>query len=169
MSRTVLILGTDHGFQTRDSKFTEPQHKQFATYVVKTARDHCVVGLAEEYSLDNLADDEITETTIQTFARELGLKHRFCDPDMKTRAELSIRQENQIRVSVFPKQLTEVEVQRRLEESLRARERYWLSELVEFNTWPVIFICGADHSLPFLNLLRTNNLDAVLLTQDWSA
>jgi hypothetical protein len=167
MSRTVLIIGTDHGFQRRDQKFTESQHRQFGNYVVNTARGHCVAGLAEEYGLENLAEDEITETTIQTIARELALKHRFCDPDMKTRAQLGIRQENQIRISEFPNKLTEVEVQRRFEESLRARERYWLSELLEFNTWPALFICGADHSLPFLVLLRTNNHEAVLIARDW--
>lgn len=167
MSRTVFILGTDHGFQRRDAKFTEPQHKQFADYVIKMARDHGVAGLAEEYSVENLAEDEITETTIQSIARELELKHRFCDPDMKTRAQLGIRQENQIRVSEFPKQLTDIEVQRRLADSLRARERYWFSELLVFNTWPVLFICGADHSLSFLNLLQTNNLEPVLLARDW--
>lgn len=167
MSHTVLIVGTDHRFQTRSPDFTEPRHRRFAAYVLDTVKANGVAALAEENNHQALAEADVSESTIQTIARELGLKHRYCDPDTKTRTELGIRQENQIRISVFPKQLTEAEVQQRLDESMRARERYWLSELVEFNVWPVLFVCGAEHSSPFLNLLRKNNFDAVLVAQDW--
>lgn len=167
MSHMVLVLGTDHRFQRRSPEFTEPQHQQFAAYVSTTVKVNGVAALAEENNLQALAEADVTESTVEVIAHELGLKHRYCDPDMKTRAELGIRQENQIRISAFPERLAEEEVQRRLEESMRDRERYWLSELREFNAWPVLFICGADHSLPFLNLLRMNKLDAVLVAQDW--
>ena len=86
---------------------------------------------------------------------------------MKTRAALGIRQENQIRISAFPKKLAEVEVQRLLAESLCARERYWLAELIAFNTWPVLYICGADHSLSFIELLQKSGVANVLIAQDW--
>lgn len=169
MNRKVLVLGTDHRFQNRSPKFTEQQHQQFLMYVSATAKANSVAALAEENSLQALAEADVAESTVEIIARELGLKHRYCDPDMKTRAELGIRQKNQIRISVFPAQLTGAEVQQQLEESMRARERYWLSQLEEFNIWPVLYICGANHSLPFLNLLRKSNLDAVLIAQDWGA
>ena len=163
----MLIVGTDHRFQTRGPDFTEPQHRRFAAYVWDVVKANGVAALAEENNHQVLVEADVSESTVQTIARELGLKHRFCDPDMQTRIKLGIRQENQIRISVFPKQLAEAEVQQQLDESMRARERYWLSELVEFNVWPVLFVCGADHSSPFLNLLRRNNFDAVLAVQDW--
>jgi len=51
---------------------------------------------------------------------------------------------------------------------MRDREHYWLEQLQEFNRWPVLFICGAEHSLPFFDLLQANNIDAILLAKDWS-
>lgn len=169
MIHKVLILGTDHRFQSRSPEFTDRQHQQFAAYITATASDNGVNAIAEENNAEALAEAEVAESTVQTLARELGLKHRYCDPNMQTRAELGIRQENQIRISAFPKQLTEAEVRQRLEEAMYARECYWQSELLKFDTWPVLFICGAEHSLRFLNLLRVNNLDAVLVARDWGA
>ena len=167
MTRTVLVLGTDHRFQRRSPEFTEPQHQRFASFILTTAREGGVVALAEENNVEALAEANVAESTIEVVAHELGLKHRYCDPNMKTRARLGMLQENQIRISAFPGKLTEAEVQWRLEESMRARERYWLSELVAFNTWPILFICGANHSLPFVELLRVNKFDTILVAQDW--
>ena len=167
MSRAVLVLGTDHGFQRRSAKFTEAQHQKFAAFVMTTAKQAGVIGLAEENNVAALAEADITQSTIERIAHELGLQHRYCDPDMKTRVKLGMLQENQIRISVFPEELAEAEVQRRLEKSIRAREAYWLSELIEFNTWPVLFICGASHSVPFLDLLTVRGFDADLIAEDW--
>ena len=169
MTRTVLVLGTDHRFQRRSPEFAERKHQRFAAFVSATARKNRVAGLAEEYSIEALAEANVAQSTIEVIARELGLQHRYCDPDMKTRARLGILQESQIRISTFPDKLTEAEVQRRIEESMRARERYWLSELVALNAWPVLFICGANHSLPLAELLRVDNFDTILVAQGWGA
>ena len=110
----------------------------------------------------NVVDPEVAR---RFYERWLGLRisDQVCN---RYRSSL---QENQIRISAFPEQLAEAEVQRQFENSLRDRKRYWLSELVKFNVWPVLFICGADHSLPFLSLLKLNELEAVLVEQDWNA
>lgn len=168
MSRRVLVLGTDHGFQRRSNEFTELQHRQFALYVLTIAKENGVAALAEENNPQALEEACIAESTVQAIARDLGLRHRHCDPDGKTRHALDIRQENYIRImSKIPNELPEADIQQQVWESMRARERYWLSQLLEFNTWPVLFICGADHSLPFLDLLGKEDLDAVLVSKDW--
>jgi hypothetical protein len=167
MTRTVLVLGTDHRFQRHSPDFPEVHHQQFAAYIAAAASNNGITALAEENSIAALAESNIPRSVIEEIACELGLKHRYCDPDMEVRGRLGIFQENQIRISAFPKQLCEVEVQRRLNESMRAREAYWLSELIKFNEWPVLFVCGANHSMPFIDLLRGNGFDYQLLAQDW--
>jgi hypothetical protein len=169
MSRTVLVLGTDHRFQRRSAEFTEAQHQAFAAFVLATAKQAGVAGLAEENNVAALAEAGATQSTIELMANELGLRHRYCDPNMKTRAKLDMLQENEIRISAFPEKLIEAEVQRLLTESMRVRESYWLSKLIEFNTWPVLFVCGADHSLPFLDLLNGRGINAALVAEDWGA
>lgn len=169
MTRTVLIIGTDHRFQTRSPDFAETQHEQFSAFLSATASANGVVALAEEHNIAALAESNIVESTVKATARALGLKHRYCDPDKKKRVDLGILQENEIRVSAFPNWLSEAEVQQRFEESMRAREAYWLSELIDFNSWPVLFVCGANHALSFLDLLRAHAFDGVIVSQDWGA
>jgi hypothetical protein len=169
MFQMVLILGTDHRFQMRCPDFTEFQHQQFVSYVVATARAYKVAAIIEENNPQAVAEANVAESTIRTIARDLGIKHLYCDPDRETRTALGIRQENEIRISGFLEGAIESVIQQRVDESMRIRERYWLARLQQFNTWPTLFICGANHALPFLDLLRKEKVDTILVAQDWGA
>ncbi|TXI37037.1 MAG: hypothetical protein E6Q59_08465 [Nitrosomonas sp.] len=168
MSRTALILGTDHRFQWKSPDFTDSQHQQFIAFVATTARVYKVVAFAEENNPEALDEKGKKESVIQMMARELAIPHRHCDPDRQKRAVLRIFQENDIRAMAFLEGATESIIQQRIEKSMRDREHYWLEKLQEFNMWPVLFICGAAHSLPFFDLLHANNIDAILLAKDWN-
>jgi hypothetical protein len=48
------------------------------------------------------------------------------------------------------------------------RERHWLTELLNLNNWPVLFICGAEHVSPFQQLLQENALSAEVAAPDWA-
>lgn len=167
MNRTVLIIGTDHRFQMGSPEFTDIQHDSFSAFIEATAKANLVVSLAEENSSEALAEAEISESTVQIIANKLGLKHCHCDPDRKIRVQLKIQQENDLRVSAVFGNLTESAIQDKVEESFRIRERYWLGQLLKQNAWPTLFICGANHSLPFLDLLGRRNFEAILVVQDW--
>ena len=170
MSRIVLVLGTDHRFQWKSSDFTDLQHQQFVTFISATALAYKVVAFAEEYNCEALDEIGKKETVIEIMARELAMPHRYCDPDRQTRAKLGIFQENDIRAKAFlERSKEESNIQQRIERSMRNREYYWLEQLQEFDMWPVLFICGASHSLPFFDLLQANKIDAILIAKDWSA
>lgn len=168
MSRIALILGTDHRFQWKSPDFTDSQHQQFIAFVATTVRAYKVAAFAEENNSEALDEKGKKESVIQIMARELAMPHRHCDPDRQKRAVLRIFQENDIRAMAFLEGTTESIIQQRIEKSMRDREHYWLEQLEEFNMWPVLFICGAVHSLPFFDLLQANNIDAILLAKDWS-
>lgn len=168
MSRIALVLGTDHRFQWKSPDFTDSQHQQFIAFVATAARAYKVVAFAEENNSEAQDEKGKKESVIQIMARELTIPHRHCDPDRQKRAVLGVFQENDIRAMAFLEGATESIIQQRIEKSMRDREHYWLEQLQEFNRWPVLFICGAEHSLPFFDLLQANNIDAILLAKDWS-
>ena len=61
----------------------------------------------------------------------------------------------------------EREIQEQVAERIDGpRERYWLKKLTEWNRWPALFVCGANHSDRFMGLLRKENLEAVLVARD---
>jgi hypothetical protein len=85
------------------------------------------------------------------------------------RSNLDIQQENDIRASTWSESepLDELEIQERIKESMRAREHYWLEQILALDTWPVLFVCGANHSRSFCELLQTKDIGGVLVAADW--
>jgi len=47
------------------------------------------------------------------------------------------------------------------------REKLWLERLLAFNSWPLLFICGAKHVQGFRRLLEQNGIEVVIFAQDW--
>src|SRR6266850_3498682 len=167
VSRTVLVLGTDHRYQTRDIAFTEAQHNAFARLVAETCHAHGVRAIAEENNAQELAEASVEESVPQRIAHTLGLTHQHCDPDRATRTKLGIRQENDIRAQAFLGGWSEPVVQEKLDASHLIRERYWLQQIIALNVWPVLFVCGADHSTSLLSLLLEHDVQVELVASDW--
>ena len=169
MTRSVLIFGTDHKYQTRDPVLRESQHDEFASYVTRLVREHGIQCIAEEYSTQALEEEGISETTVRKLASALGIDHCYCDLDRNTRHNLRIFQEHDIRMRGFLNDWTEEEIVERIDQSHRARERFWLERLLETGHWPALFICGADHAGHFATLLRAKRLGAWVVEEHWSA
>ena len=128
MIRTVLVLGTDHRYQTRDIALAEAQHTAFAQFVAETCRAYGIRVIAEENNAYALAEASVEESVPQRIAHTLGLTHQHCDPDRAIRTKLGILQENDIRAQAFLKRWSEEVVQEKLEASHRVRERYWIQD-----------------------------------------
>ena len=75
-------------------------------------------------------------------AKELGLFHRYCDPDIATRKARNFN---------LPKD----------------REPYWIEQLSSFEGFPSLFILGADHVNSFMCLLEKSGFQPVVLAADW--
>lgn len=169
MDRKILVLGTDHGFQREDPKFSNAMHLQFADFLRRTIQDSSIVAVAEENNHEALSEHSREVSVPESIAADLGIPHRHCDPNRQTRSVLGIRQENSIRIQNFPEKVSEDEVQNQLNASDRKREEYWLQQLLELNSWPVLFICGANHVNPFLKLIESNGMQTFLVASDWGA
>ena len=169
MSSVVLVLGTDHRYQTESSDFTAQNHRAFDHFVRKSVAEGKALAIAEESSPQALTEAGVEQSVPERIARSLRIEHRHCDPDRKTRAELGVMQEIDIRMSEFPRKLSERDVQDKLDSSHRARENFWLRQLLDLNVWPVLFVCGANHVESFVELLRDRGLEPKLIALDWSA
>ena len=147
----------------------ESQHEAFSAYLTRLVTKYSVKLFAEEYCTQALEEQGIPETTVHTLAKSLDIAHCYCDLDRSTRSNLRIFQENDIRMQGFRKDWTEEEILERIEQSHRARERFWLERLLVMECWPVLFICGADHAGRFAKLLRSKRVTASIVEEDWSA
>lgn len=169
MTSNILVLGTDHRFQTKSSEFSNGDHEAFDKFVRKLVVRHGVLAIAEELSPQALSEAGVEHSVPEHIARSLGKVHRYCDPDKGERRALGIRNEADIRGLELPRrQLSEVEVQEKVGLSHRLRGEFWLRELLNLNIWPTIFVCGANHTESFTNVLSSGGLSSEIVARDWA-
>ncbi len=99
-------------------------------------------AIAEEINHAALEERGASESVAQMVSAELGLRHQFSDPSPELRKQLGIRAENIIRSDGFLGNWSEERIETEVRRSHAIRERYWLEQLRELNSWPVLFVCG---------------------------
>lgn len=172
--RKVLLIGTHHTYQYGvGSRYgggcTKDEEDAFRQLIGIAAQTSLARALAEELNEDGLAEYNVTRSVLQREAAALGLPHCFCEPGRDERDALGIQQGNEVEVTGWIKGWSEEEVKRRLLAEFRKRETVWCDRLLSLDTWPVLFVCGADHVSGFSSLLSERGLDAVVLETCWEA
>lgn len=147
-AKTVFLVGTDHQYQYPKNKHSD----EFRKLVAATCKSHNVKAIAEEMSLDALSlhGGGATQSVGKQVADSFRIRHCYCDPSRKEQIKLGIAHPGKKDPS---------------EDAIR--ERCWLKHLLEMDTWPVLFVCGRDHTKSFPALLRGNCIVMRLLFTDW--
>lgn len=104
--------------------------------------------IAEEFS-QQVLDGLKAESTVKLVADDLGIEHRFCDPNTVERVKMGLPHP-------FLDHCDESE-KPRLD---RIREIYWLETLSDMIKHDILFICGADHVSSFAQLLLQEGITA---------
>jgi hypothetical protein len=159
----IIVVGTSHTIQIAD--------QALKPFLESLCRDLNIRAIAEEMNEEALAENNCTSSIPMQIASALKMPHRFCDPNRTERAKLGIRQENEFRIQAWlsGSTLSDSELAAHVTESYAMRERYWLEQLRELDVWPVLFICGADHVLPFCELLNQQSIAAHVAVEDWAS
>lgn len=167
----MILIGTAHTFQRPQTGPIVPAIEEFRCFIRNLCVQNGVRALAEEMNRQALQEHGVQESIAQQLSRELGLIHQFSDPATKERSMLGIRSENDIRIEGWIKRWSQKEIDKAVIQNAnsdRVREGYWFLKLLEIDTWPILFICGADHFSPFSSLLRKADVTVVEACKDWS-
>jgi hypothetical protein len=170
---TVVLVGTDHNFQRPVHGPHAEGVAQFRARVRELCLQYHLAGIAEEMSLSALEEHNVTESVAQQVCASLGLRHQFSDPSSRAeRYKLGIRQDNDIRAEHMSGDSTQEQIEadvlaRGSVPSDRIREQFWLRKVQEFDVWPLLFICGANHFTSFTALLNANGIAVVEAHPDW--
>ena len=176
MKKRLVLIGTSHTYQygagnawSSKAPCTPEAEQAFRKMLTDIAVKHRVGGIAEEMNEDGLAEAEKLASVPQIIAGILGLPHIVCELNRQERVVLGIEQENEIRISAFLNGKSEEDVEVALKEQFLRRESVWLERVEALGTWPVLFICGANHVPSFSALLRQRGVDCEVLDADWQA
>lgn len=165
--RTVLLIGTSHEYQ-RPLAWPDAQGpEQFGALIDETCQREGVKAIAEEMSPEGLEQRGFHESICKQVADALRIAHRYCDPSSEERRALGIVEEDDIRMSGFFANRDQREIEAEVRASHAIRERCWLECLLKLDSWPVLFVCGANHIESFRALLEANGIVVRVLFTKW--
>jgi hypothetical protein len=162
--KTVLLIGTRHDYQRPGSYASEELH----ALVAAICREEDVRVIAEEMSLDALGLYGATQSVCEQVADSLRIRHCYCDPSPEEQKTLGIAHPGKSDPSAFSPVCDPGEIDPEVSASNAIRERCWLECLLKLDSWPVLFVCGPHHVVPFGTLLRDNNIIANVLFPTWA-
>jgi len=145
-------------------------------YIKKVCDAHGINAIGEEMSYSALNDYDRTESIPKIFSRGYGLKHKYCDPEREEQERIGIKRSgfysqakkfSEILQSEEIKNLTQEEADElEWKEDLK-REPSWLCNILELNSWPLLFICGPKHVESFSGLLIASTFDVKIINSNW--
>lgn len=148
----VILVGTLHPIQKNfDST-------DFENYIKSLVRKYDVKVIAEEIDSDSVA---------AKISKEFNIGYLVIEPTLQERRSLGIPTLNDIDYSIFMEfddlTLEEIETEstKRKDEAFRQREKEWLKRINKLSSFPIIAVIGANHFIPFCELLKLNNYEVV--------
>ena len=163
-TKTVLLIGTRHDYQRPGCQGSE----QFRLQVEAACRKHSITLLAEEMSLDALHLYGAHRSVCQEVADFLGIAHRYCDPSIEEQKQLGIANPDKSDPSSFSPVRDPHGIDPEVAAADAIRERHWFQHIIEADSWPVLFVCGAHHVESFRALLQTSGIGSDVLFSNWT-
>lgn len=163
----IIILGTSHPIQCGSGESTTEQRTKFTNTVNDICKDFSVKIIIEEMSPLGLANHDVENTLAFDVSGKLDVHHCYVDlleTDKKS-LELYIdrfiffESDNQSRH--YKRELLD----RHLLNPIR--ERRWLSKIINTNEFPVLFICGSDHTLNMVDLINLLEYGPVIAFEEF--
>jgi hypothetical protein len=161
--RTVALIGTSHTYQ-RPGHATESEFRGLINQACASLK---VRAIAEEASLEALAQKHASHSICEEIAKAAGLSHRYCDPNNEQRNALNIKGKQDIEWLGFWGNWSPEKIQQEVAASHAIRERYWRTQLLQPDCWPVVFVCGADHIDSFCSMLKNEGFHVDVIVRDW--
>ncbi len=174
MQKTVVLLGTSHPIQRGENA-----PNKFKSVLIEECKKHKINAIAEEMNKG-------INTVASNLATELQIGHLYADPDNLERVDKGIESDCRVglvikygdkypQINIWPYEPTidnlpaEVweEYNRITTQSDRIRESIWLDKIADFDKWPILFICGANHFREFFKLLSVSGYFVIESHEDW--
>jgi hypothetical protein len=162
--KKIHIIGTRHTCQIPGN-----DHETLFKNLIESSCDkYHFRGIGEEMNLEALKQYPNVKMTIcQIIAERLNILHRYCDPDPAQRKSLGITSEQEVSLDGFFNDRSPQQIEARRSAEVGIRESYWLDQLLDMNTWPVLFVCGANHVETFPQILDDQKIAYEIIFRDW--
>jgi hypothetical protein len=178
----INIIGVDHLIQYDNRIVPEDVFCEFTNYLAKHTRMLNIKLIAEEFSNEALYDVYCaTIATVKKATQEIGIEHRFCDPEESERKELGIPYYADIRdcikrkYNIFDEIITDFDLRKKIEKETSdvsksfwgLREEFWFSKISDSLDKNILFVCGHEHTERFAALMAKKDAVCSVLEPYW--
>lgn len=164
MNRKIFLIGTDHKYQHNSPLYKEVSCNSMASfkkYIFEIIDKNGIHGIGEEMHRSDLKEDR-NKSTLKEVALKLGIPHKYCNSD----AQEALKLGHKPYLYKKPSESDE-DFYKRDFENERKREPGWIQKILEFNNWPLLFVCGSEHVESFKKLLSKNSIKVVIVDKNW--
>jgi hypothetical protein len=163
--RRVVIVGPGHSYHVPPNG---PAADEFRAFLSRICHAHQVQAIAEELSQEALAANwKVAKSLCHELADAMRVSHRYCDLNTAQRNAAGVRAPQDDQLDGIYNRWSPEKTNEEIRNSQSIRERHWKEKLLNLDKWPVLFVCGADHVLPFQRLLSENGLSVEIAAHDW--
>ena len=173
MTPAEFILGTSHPLQCGATECGDERISLLKQVILGALSDHGIRRIAEEMSHDGLREalgDEAGSGTICQRIAPKDISVQFVDLGVKERACLSLSDTNIVASAIrHAEGSSELAKFRESLNSLcgEVRERVWVARVLSGQGWPVLFVCGANHSVSVKRLFERVGVEATMICSDF--
>ena len=164
----IVLIGTTHDFQRGFPSCSIQAEQEFIAFLLQCCVTHKAALVAEEMCGVHMAAKPRKDSTCLSVARSLNIPHAYCEPPVDERAALGIRDAQQIRVTAFHERWSKRRLAKEIAAAFAFRESIWLERLKLEDTWPVLFVCGANHVSSFKKLILSAGYTVRCVRRDWA-
>ena len=165
--RKVVLLGTSHPLQCGTQQTTP--HDALDRLLRELCAAHGIQVIAEEMEPEGLKRYGVTETVGARVCQAIGIESAYCDAGSAERIE--IKKQLPPLPPIDPAlpfgEMLAQQLDAEFEQLGDAREDFWIEKILQLNSWPLLFICGASHFNALRVKLARHGICVVDGPADW--
>lgn len=169
MNIGLFLIGTSHKLQCGSPGVERAKVEEFECEVRRVCAEAQIARIAEEMSESGLKHQEAEFTIGARVALDLELAHQHVDMEPAERAALSLDDGPMLNIVLnhaFPDGGSSF---RNAFDALgnSVRERCWIGRLLSRTEWPVLFVCGSDHTNSIESIWQSLGLSITVVHRDY--
>lgn len=168
MEAALFVFGTSHPIQCGTTAVGQIAVSAFEAELHRVCKEFGIRRIAEEMNEGGLERHGVSRTVGQTVAEKERITHHHVDLRPEDRVALSLDDGVMLGIAMGRYGVNAG----RFRDAFGVfwsdvRERAWIGRLLAGEQWPVLFICGADHSESIERLWNSLGLPATIVHRDY--
>ena len=162
---SIRVIGVDHD-KHQFRGYGGAGWLAFEKYLLEYCQQEQIDLIAEELNDEAIIKRKAEDSVARHVARQLNVRHLFCDPDSGQRRALGIPSFREILAGLGPHPDIDL-AEAKERDAWPLRERVWLDRLREIPFNACVMILGSQHVKSFQSFSRSDAWEVAVVERKW--